>query len=86
MQHFRWLDEIWNVVETIGNEDTVLGRRVLSVNYGTYKSGKTGFGCREQTEYLPSAIGPFPLLRCFGRAGCALLVTQLGKGVGQLRV
>ena len=40
----------------------------------------------ERSEYLPSATGPFPLLRCFGRAGRALLLTQLGKGVGQLRV
>ena len=38
------------------------------------------------TEYLPSATGPFPLLRCFGRGGRPLLVTHLGKSVGQQRV
>jgi len=42
--------------------------------------------CGERTEYVPSATGTFPLLRCFGRAGRALLVTQLGNGVGKLRV
>ena len=35
---------------------------------------------------FPSTTGPFPLLRCFGRFGRPLLVTHLGKGVGQLRV
>ena len=40
----------------------------------------------ERSEYLPSATGPFPLLRCFGRVGGPRLATHLGEGVGQLRV
>jgi len=36
--------------------------------------------------HLSSATRPLPLLRCFGRVSRPLLVTHVGKGVGQLRV
>ena len=47
---FQVLDEIWNVVETIGNEDAVLGDAFYPLNTGLTKSGKTGFRCGERTE------------------------------------